>query len=227
MTQTIRTPVRTFDKNWWFALGLTALVAAALIAALLWEVKRKEDQTGPRASQAAFDLQVANVRAGKTKTIRLYSTVGTDNLLKQLKDVSGLEGLKLELTDVSDRGMGSVAALKGLRSLTIYGGPPSISDSGLARLKPLSKLETLKLINTQVTDEGLAVLKDFPRLRKLTLFHEKWRSATFTSAGLVHLEGLKNLEVLVLAGGWAVKDDIRRMRHALPNCAVGVRDDDS
>jgi hypothetical protein len=218
--------VRSFNKDWWVALGLTLLIGGGGGILLVAEVMRRSEPTSVRASQAVFDREVAAVRAGKSKTVRLASSQGTDKLLEQLQDVPGVEGLELDLTDVTDSGMDAVARLRGLRRLKIYGGFPGIGDRGFARLKPLSKLEELQLINTQVTDEGLPVLKSFPRLRDLTLFHEKWRNFTFTPAGLVDLEGLKSLRRLELSGGWASKNDIRALRRALPDCSIDLHERD-
>ena len=223
MVETVRPPVRTFDKNWWVALVLTVLIGGGAALLLVLEMARRGDPTSERSSQAALDQMLAEVRAGKTKTIRLSRSEGTDNLVRQLKGVRGIEELELDLTDVTDQGMDDVARLPDLRRLVIYGGVPSIDDQGLARLTPLSKLEGLQLINTQVTDDGLPVLKLFPRLRDLTLFHEGWRNFTFTPAGLVHLEDLKTLRRLELSGGWARKNDIRALRRALPDCSIELK----
>ena len=226
MVQSVSPPVRTYDRNWWIAVALTVLIGGGGSIVFFLELARRSGPTSERSSQAALDRQVADVRAGKTKTIRLSRSQGTDNLIRQLKDVPGVERLELDLTDVTDRAMDNVARLPGLRRLRIYGGVPGIGDQGLVRLKPLSKLEELELINTQVTDDGLPVLKSFPRLRDLTLFHEGWRNPTFTPAGLVQLEGLTSLQRLELSGGWASKNNVRALRKALPSCSIELRERD-
>ena len=138
-----------------------------------------------RFSQEGLDDQIAAVRSGRTKSIYLYCSTGTDGLLKQLIDVPGIEKVRLNLTDVTDRGMKSLAALKSLRSLTVYGGRLSVGDEGFSYIATISSLEHLELINTRVTDRSLPSLKDLPNLQSLTLFHETRLGPTFTDAGLV------------------------------------------
>jgi hypothetical protein len=224
MVQRVTSPVRTFDKNWWVALALTVVIGGGAGTLFFLELARRNSPTSEGASQEALDREVAEIRAGKSKTVCLSSSHGTDNLIRQLKGVPGVEELDLDLTDATDEAMDDVAKLPGLRRLRIYGGVPGIGDEGLARLKPLAKLEKLELVNTQVDDDGLPVLKSFPRLRELILFRERWRNLTFTPAGLVHLEGLKSLQRLELSGGWATQRDVRALRKALPNCAVELRE---
>ena len=134
----------TYDRNWWIAVALTVLIGGGGSIVFFLESARRSGPTSERSSQAALDRQVADVRAGKTRTIRLSRSQGTDNLIRQLKDVPGVERLELDLTDVTDRAMDDVARLPGLRRLRIYGGVPGIGDQGLVRLKPLSKLEELE-----------------------------------------------------------------------------------
>ena len=166
---------------------------------------------------AELEKQIAAIKAGRQDWVYLYCSADTDDLLRRLEGVSGVKGLVLELTDVSDEGMESVAGLQGLNRLLIYGGNPGVSDCGFVRLRTLCNLEGLRLVNTHVTDEGLAILKGFPKLRTLTLFHEARRGPTLTDAGLVHLKTLTNLQTL---GGWVSDNAVRDLRKSIPTCKI-------
>ena len=54
---------------------------------------------------------IADVRAGKTKTIRLSRSQGPTTCSSGFRR-SEIEGLELELTDVTDQGMDNVARLQ-------------------------------------------------------------------------------------------------------------------
>lgn len=205
-------------------LAIAIVLACAVLAApalflvyvewssVRWEKQRSRDQ---------LEDQIRGIQgADSDRSIYLYETSGTNDLLKRLSEVPEVELLKLELTDVTDKGMRYVAALPKLKSLTVYGGYWSVGNRGLAQLRRLANLKHLELINTRVTDDGLVVLKDVPRLQSLVLFHEAWRGRTFTDAGVAHLKGLTNLQTLELIGGWISDEAARELQRALPNCKI-------
>ena len=84
-------------------------------------------------------------------------------------------------------------------------------------------LRSLHLNRTQVTDAGLEHLKGLSNLEHLILF--RWRVTDggrmrVTDAGLEHLKGLTSLKALVLAGTRVTDEGIKKLRQALPNCAI-------
>jgi hypothetical protein len=208
---------------------LIAIFGAIFIAAILGffalvsEMDKRGHEHDLRFSQADMDAQIAAVKAGRTKSIYLYCSVGTDGLLERLKGVPELEELNLHLTDVSDAGLEPLATMPKLKCLVVYGGNPSVSDSGFAHITSIPSLECLKLVNTHVTDESLSSLKNLPKLRKLVLYHEAFRGVTFTDAGLMHLMVLRKLKRLELTGGWASVSAVNVLRKALPDCTIDTK----
>lgn len=195
-------------------IPILALLFMAIRHLLLYDVRR---------SRAELDQKVRNLKSGASNTVRLYDTVRTDALLKQIRCMPQVEELNLDQTDVSDKGMRHVATLRNLKKLVVYDGRPGIGDLGLARLKGHGKLESLELVLTRVTDEGLVVLKDLPKLRSLVLYSQPRLGPLLTDAGLVHLEGLTRLETLELTGGWASEPAVEDLRKALPNCTIDTK----
>jgi hypothetical protein len=208
-----------------FALVVTALFVVLAIVALGIVIGLSVSHEAARRDQEQFEQQIAEIRAGRTKCAYLYSSTGTNQLLGQLVDAPEVEEVTLDLTDVTDDGMKSLAELKKLKSLTVCGGRPSVGDAGISYLKTAPNLEHLELINTQVTDAGLSALKDMPSLRSLVLFHEKWREPTFTDAGLVHLKDLTKLEQLNVSGGWASDSAVKELQKAMPKCKIDTKGD--
>jgi hypothetical protein len=199
----------------WIGLALIVIVVAALGA-----ISRVELQESNRQ----FYEELGRVNAGHQNSLYVYDTNGTDRLLKQLAQSSGIEEITIGLTDASDDGMRHVAELPNLRKLVIYGGNPGIGDRGFACFTKCTKLEAIKLINTNVTDAGLVILKELPNLRSLTLFREAVRKRTLTDAGLDHLRPLTHLESLHLTGGWASASAAEKLRHAMPHCIIETGD---
>jgi len=199
-----------------FAFVAITLAGVAFLAHAISEIH----QEPIRRSQEDLNRQLISLRAGQTKSVHLYETIRTNALLEQLEGMAEVEELNLELTDVSDAGMESVATLPRLRKLVIHGGRYGVSNQGLAILKGKQSLETLELTNTKVTDDGLKVLRELPNLRALTLYYEPLRGERLTDAGLVHLKKLPKLKSLTLTGGWASAKAVADLQATLPHCEV-------
>jgi hypothetical protein len=89
------------------------------------------------------------------------------------------------------------------------------TDADLAGLCELRGLEILALSGTRVTS-GLRTFAALRSVRALSL-----QSDDITDAGLRHLEALKRLEVLLLAGCPKVTDaGVARLKKALPRCDI-------
>jgi thiol-disulfide isomerase/thioredoxin len=114
-------------------------------------------------------------------TVNLTGAQVTDETLKELKGLKGLQQLKLTDTQVTDAGL---KELKGLEELQIlFLNKTQVTDAGLKELKGLKKLQRLGLTRTKVTDAGLKELKELKKLR--FLFLSKTR---VTEAGMDDLE---------------------------------------
>jgi Leucine-rich repeat (LRR) protein len=93
---------------------------------------------------------------------------------------------------LSDDALRSIAELKRLRVLELYG--PLVSDAGITHLAGLTSLEELRLDgNNRIGDAALASLKDLTNLRDL-YFH----GARITDAGIASIARLTALETLTL-----------------------------
>ncbi len=91
----------------------------------------------------------------------------TDRKAAALSGFSELWFLDLAYTDTGDITAERLAALTGLRKLSLLG--TKISNEGLRAIGTLPNLEMLSLYRTAVTDEGLAHLHELPKLRLLVV----------------------------------------------------------
>ncbi|MEO1982653.1 MAG: PQQ-binding-like beta-propeller repeat protein [Fuerstiella sp.] len=125
----------------------------------------------------------------------LYGNSINDQTTKQLQAFENLRDLDLSLTPVGDAGLKQLTSLKKLKHLHLlysegFAGP-KITNAGLKQLSELKQLSSLNLVGAKVTDHGV---DDLIRLRKL--------------------------RHLTLIGTGMSVDGLRRLRKALPNCAV-------
>jgi hypothetical protein len=132
-------------------------------------------------SEPSFKAQAQAVRDGQSKQIRLdhrpvadsdlvelegledklmrinlSRTSITDDGLKRISRMHGLEQLRLASPRVTDAGLECLSELKQLRFLHLIGMP--ITDAGLDRLHSLTSLESLYLDDTQATEGGIGRL---------------------------------------------------------------------
>jgi internalin A len=135
--------------------------------------------------------------------------------------------VQLELPDVTDDGMKSLAALKKLKTLKVSGGSPGVSDQGLAYICAIPSLEHLELFNTRITDQGLSSLKNLPNLQSLILCHSPNGRTQFTTAGLQDLKALTKLKKLNISGGLATDAAVNELRKALPHCAINEKNNNN
>jgi len=107
--------------------------------------------------------------------VRQYSLSGldlsghaelTDDSVRRLQSLSGLQMLDLSETPLTDRG---IAALKPLRGLAILIAPEALSDRSLETLSAFPHLQELSLDRTQVTNAGLNDLSTLPSLERLDI----------------------------------------------------------
>ena len=208
------------------AVGICFLLVMVLVGGLVFAIYMDEQNRGIEAkwNQQHLDDQIADVKAGRMKSITLYCSSGTDGLLAQLSKVPQIEGVVFNLTDVSDDGMKSLEALNNLKYLRLYGA--NVSDQGFLSMKGATTLEHLELVNTRITDKSLPLLKKMPNLSFLALSYEARLGNTFTEAGLENLKSLTKLKKLYLCGGWASEAAIKELQKALPDCTISTVDGD-
>jgi hypothetical protein len=180
--------------------------------------QRLEEQT-QRYRQEWIDRSMTELQSGKTDLLYLYSTQDTDGLLKTFAGMPEVRRIGFESSDVTEEGIKTLLTFPNLQELKLYG-RPSVDDDGLQHLSGNPSLEKLELINTDVTDRGLEVLTTMPNLRSLTLYREAFRDVTLTDQAVLTLVKLKNLEELIIDGGWASNAVFEQLRAELPNCRI-------
>jgi Leucine-rich repeat (LRR) protein len=137
----------------------------------------------------------------------------TDAMLDNLKELQGLQKLKLDQTEISDAEMGHLQGLTRLQDLSI--GESSVTDAGLANLAGLTKLRRLYVECTQVSDGGLEHLKAMGSLRELSLSKTK-----VSDNGLEYLKGLRSLRELWLFHTRVTDAGVKNLQQFLPNCKI-------
>lgn len=225
---------------WQYVNGwlLAAVAAASLLCSgctdsLVPEVDSGESYPVDSPSQASWEEQVEQVRAGESDEIVFevrpvdvqqwqMLARGCDRLQRLEVDTRFLTASDLELVSqlpqlsrlrlrgpVDDAAMSPIARAEGLTVLNL---PDAVvTDAGLARLEALDNLELLRLSSPHVTDVGMAVIRRLPSLRFLHLI-----DVPITDEGLRHLHGLKKLESFYLDGGRCTEAGLYQLLEALP-----------
>jgi peroxiredoxin len=81
----------------------------------------------------------------------------TSSGMANLKDLTSLELLNLENTQVGDEGLAYLAGLASIKTLVLAG--TQVTDEGIKYLKSLTALQTLNLNGTRVSEAGITDLK--------------------------------------------------------------------
>ena len=178
-----------------FSLRLVFAVITlfALVLGLrIWQIRRQEEAVAAvrrlGGSATAGDETVATgllrpLFFPKIVKVNLQGTEATDDDLKLIGRLSGLDSLNLSQTKI---GAGSLAPLGGLRSLRLLSlADTGIGDDDLAHVGRLTGLVSLDLSGTAVGDAGLEHLRSLSALIALSIHGSK-----VTGAGLEHLCGL-------------------------------------
>jgi uncharacterized protein YjbI with pentapeptide repeats len=197
-----------------------------------------EDLANLRAVNEVYELildspDIDDRGLGELHKLRLEgltakSTRITDVGLGHLKDVRGLEMLRLDgsqITDaglkaiqnhdlmwlmlegdcqVTDAGLAHLAEMKRLIRLELPGA--DVTGPGLAHLSRLVQLRSLVLRDSQIDDESLRHLTNLTRLQRLNL-----SGARLTGPGLAHLIPLQRLEELYLDNTSLTDDDLQHV----------------
>jgi Leucine-rich repeat (LRR) protein len=148
--------------------------------------------------------------------VSLDSTNVSDSGLVRIEALTELQILDLGDTAITDVGLEHVEGLSQLSSLYLTG--TKITDAGLERVKGLTRLVALGLEGTKVTDAGLEKLTNLTRLGNLILDGTK-----VSDAGIAKLKGLTNLRFLYLNGTKVTAAGVAELQKALPNCSIAYR----
>lgn len=116
-----------------------------------------------------------------------------DGLLARLAGLRHLESLRVDLTDVTDRGVTSLAGSSRLQALSLGG--TLVTDEGMRTIGKLTTLTVLALYDTSVTDSGLKELRNLSALQELSLGGTQVTGSAFSDLG-----GMTSLEVVYLHG---------------------------
>jgi internalin A len=117
------------------------------------------------------------------RTERLYldgSKSVTDFGLAQLRELTNLDWLSVDNTQITDIGLARIKVLRSLKSLALN--ETKVTDAGLVCLKELPSLKRLYLMDTRVSDAGLAHIADLRGLRFLRL-----ENTCVSKGGLIRL----------------------------------------
>ena len=173
------------------------------------------------------------------RAVDFSDTQISDDALRSLKYLKGLEALILAHTKVTDAGMEHITALVNLRMLDV--GDTKVSDDGMKVIGGLPELRTLCVDNTQITDDGLKYLNALVNLTILyvgdtqvsddgmkligglpELLILRVDNTQITDEGLKYLKGMKHLERLYTMGTKVTRAGRKELERALPN----LRDSD-
>lgn len=94
-----------------------------------------------------------------------------------------------------------------------------VTDDTLVHISRLPKLRRLELVSPRITDRGISHLATLQELEEIDIF-----SSTVTDAGLLHLRSMPNLRILNIRDVQTSVEGLDRLRRALPDCHITVRD---
>ena len=134
----------------------------------------------------------ANLKSDDIQFLNFYTYKYPDaSVLKDVKQLTGLEALSLAYTETIESGLEDIVGLKKLRYLYL---PGHIRAEELAYLSKLPSLEFLHITGPMVTDDKMVHIGEVPSLMYLRL------TGSDVGTGLAHLKGLKSLRYLDLGG---------------------------
>ncbi len=141
----------------------------------------------------------------------------TDEVLKQVAEISSLETINLWKSQVTENGLRSLLALPKLKNLYIV--QTELSAEARSCLGEFTRLEGLSLIDTMVSDEDLSILKAMPHLQYLYL-----DGTQATKDGLKYIDELTELSTLSLKRSKIAPNDLKEFEERHPTCQVITED---
>jgi hypothetical protein len=144
------------------------------------------------------------------RSLRLH-IAGTDEELRVVSTLRGLEALRLETDGITEKGLSHLSGFDNLWSLYVWG---HRAPKG-APFRPnwkLPRLESLELHLVPVGDAWAAQMRASPKLQRLRLYHPD----RLTDAGVADLCALRGLQELELAGAKDLTDRSAELIATLP-----------
>lgn len=141
----------------------------------------------------------------------------TDEVLKQVAEISSLETINLWKSQVTENGLRSLLALPSLKNLYIV--QTELSAEARSCLGEFTRLEGLSLIDSMVSDEDLSILKTMPRLQYLFL-----DGTQVTKDGLKYIDELTELSTLSVKRSKIARIDLKEFEERHPTCQVLTED---
>lgn len=143
------------------------------------------------------DAGMEHLKALKNlKIFQVRAPLLTDASLKTLSEVKGLHQVALVGSPlITDAGLKSLASLPALQSLALF--TPLITDDGFEHLREFRELISIKLASSRISSTGLEQIVGTlnSRIEYLGLPY-----TDVTDTGIVHLQRLRQLRVVDLAG---------------------------
>jgi Leucine-rich repeat (LRR) protein len=141
----------------------------------------------------------------------------TDEVLKQVAEISSLETINLWKSQVTENGLRSLLALPKLKNLYIV--QTELSAKARSCLGEFTRLEGLSLIDTMVSDEDLSILRAMPHLQYLYL-----DGTQVTKDGLKYIDELAELSTLSVKRSKIARVDLKEFEERHPTCQVIAED---
>jgi hypothetical protein len=199
-----------------FLIGLAILIKVWSVRSNnLQAVKEREND-----ERALLDGRIAEVRQGKEDSIELYDPVDTDSMLLTLRHLKGLHSLKLDSTNVTDRGMSYIRDVPDLQTLDISGAK-GIHNQGIDALTGHPNIESLSLDYPAITDTGIELLSKLPKLQSLSLYPHTIYSK-LTDKALNSISKMHALKKLVISGGWYTQQALESLKKNRPDLQITV-----
>ena len=129
----------------------------------------------------------------KLVRLDLWGTNINDGSLKSIAKCDGIEELILDGTDITDRGISQLIALKKLRFLSCE--ITKLTNKSMDSIIQIKTLEELRLGGTRITNEGMRNLDSLAKLRTLSMMLTK-----LNDQSMQHLKKIHSLECLDLSG---------------------------
>jgi hypothetical protein len=128
----------------------------------------------------------------KLRSVSLGSSA-TDAAVSSLRTVTSVETLDLSAAPISDAAMDGVAAMRGLKELTLHR-CPNLTDYGLTKLVTLRGLLKLDVGHTRLTDAGFRTLSQkLPEMDEINA-----AAAGMSDGGLAGLENMRKITRLTV-----------------------------
>jgi hypothetical protein len=131
-----------------------------------------------------------------------------DSTMQVVKSCDDLEFLKVEQTQVTDRGIECLVGMTRLQSVSLYN--TSIGDRGLRFLSEVESIRELGLNATKVTDAGVSHLAKLPNLERPFLDQTQ-----ITDQCVASLKTMTNLKVLGLRQTRITSHGLRLLKESL------------